>query len=395
MHAIRTDVAHNVRQDIIRLCHQGLDWVTLARRATERIGRVVPHESSCWHTIDPATLLLTGSFVQQLADGGFPLFTQCEYAREDVNKWSFLAQCHWPVGILTRVTHGDRDQSVRFRELLYPQGIEWELRASLVSDSLCWGALGFYRHRGEPDFNDREAAFVASIAVVLADGFRRALLVSAVETDDAPDGPGLILLDDRNGVDSISPAAERWLDELVNAGDVMVDRLPHPIYAVADRTRTAADRQDRPALQARARVHTRSGRWLVLHGTRLNGAAEGKIGVIIEPAHPLEIAPLMTEAYGLSDRERKVTQLVLQGLSTNGIAEELYISPHTVQDHLKTIFEKVGVSSRRELVARIFSVHYRPHVLEGAVPGPDGAFAVRQDSPRVTRRNHQIAIAGS
>jgi DNA-binding CsgD family transcriptional regulator len=377
MHAIRPAIAQTVRQDLLRLCHQGLDWVTLARRASARIGRVVPHESCCWHTVDPATLLLTGSFVHHLADGGFSLFTQCEYAREDVNQWSFLAQCPWPVGILTRVTHGDREQSVRFRELLYPQGIEWELRASLVSDALCWGGLGFYRHRGEPDFSDGEAAFVASIAGVLADGFRRALLVSAVVTDDAPDGPGLILLDERNGVEAISPAAERWLDELVNAGDVMVERLPHPVYAVADRARTTADRQALPALQARARVYTRSGRWLVLHGTHLTGTAEGRIGVIIEPAHPIEIAPLLTQAYGLSDRERQVTRLVLQGLSTNGIAGELSISPHTIQDHLKTIFQKVGVSSRRELVARFFSVHYRPYVLEGAAPGPDGAFAER------------------
>jgi DNA-binding CsgD family transcriptional regulator len=377
MQASRADLAATVRQDLVRLCQQGLDWVTLARRVTELIQPAVPHESSCWHTLDPATLLLTGSFVHHLADGGFPLFTHCEYALEDVNQWSFLAQSPWPVGILTRATHGRPAQSVRYRDLLQPQGVEWELRASLVSDSVCWGALGFYRHRGEPDFTDEEAAFVAAISGILAGGFRRALLVRAVLTDDVPDGPGLILLDERNGVDSISPAAEQWLDELVHAGDVMADRLPYPIYAVADRTRAIADRQDLPGVQARARLYTRSGRWLVLHGTRLSGASQGKTAVIIEPAHPIEVAPLIVEAHGLSEREQKVARLVLQGLATHGIAGELFISPHTVQDHLKAIFDKVGVRSRRELVARIFDLHYRPHVLNKEKPGADGSFATR------------------
>lgn len=74
--------------------------------------------------------------------------------------------------------------------------------------------------------------------------------------------------------------------------------------------------------------------------------------MIIEPARPAEIAPLIVQAYGLSGRERQVTQLILEGLSTREIADRLFISVHTVQDHLKAIFDKVDVHSRRELVAR-------------------------------------------
>ena len=42
---------------------------------------------------------------------------------------------------------------------------------------------------------------------------------------------------------------------------------------------------------------------------------------------------------------------VMAGRSSKEIAARLYISTHTVQDHLKAVFAKVGVSSRRELVA--------------------------------------------
>jgi len=101
--------------------------------------------------------------------------------------------------------------------------------------------------------------------------------------------------------------------------------------------------------------------------------------VIIQEAKPSEIAPLIIDAYGLSPREARVTRLVLQGLSTKEIASEMDVSPYTVQDHLKTIFAKVGVRSRRELVATIFDQHHRPRFGLGENPPPGGAASTRMD----------------
>jgi DNA-binding CsgD family transcriptional regulator len=87
-----------------------------------------------------------------------------------------------------------------------------------------------------------------------------------------------------------------------------------------------------------------------------------RVAVIVEPAQPARIAPLLMSAYGLTEREQELTRLVLQGDSTAQIAERLVVSPHTVQQHLKNIFEKTGVRSRRDLVGKVFFAHYEPRV---------------------------------
>lgn len=56
------------------------------------------------------------------------------------------------------------------------------------------------------------------------------------------------------------------------------------------------------------------------------------------------------------------------------IARALCLSPYTVQDHLKSIFDKTGVSSRRELVATILQEQYLPRAMTGHALGPSGFF---------------------
>src|SRR5262249_10958187 len=109
-----------------------------------------------------------------------------------------------------------------------------------------------------------------------------------------------------------------------------------------------------------ARTQTRAGQWLTLHASRVSGTSGlARIAVIIEPADPLEVAPLLFGAYGLTARESDVARLVLRGVATAGIASTLSISDATVQQHLKSVFDKTGVSSRRELVGQVFARSYR------------------------------------
>jgi DNA-binding CsgD family transcriptional regulator len=74
-------------------------------------------------------------------------------------------------------------------------------------------------------------------------------------------------------------------------------------------------------------------------------------------------APLRLEAFALSPREREVATLIAQDLDTAAIAERLFISPWTVQDHCKAIFEKTGTRSRRELRALVFLQDHLPDIV--------------------------------
>ena len=88
---------------------------------------------------------------------------------------------------------------------------------------------------------------------------------------------------------------------------------------------------------------------------------------MIEPAKSGDVAPIIIEAYSLTARERDVLGAIARGGSTAEIAAELFLSPHTVRDHVKAVFEKLGVSSRGELVARVFGEHYTDRLHETMV----------------------------
>ena len=58
----------------------------------------------------------------------------------------------------------------------------------------------------------------------------------------------------------------------------------------------------------------------------------------------------------LTDSELSVVRLIAQGLTNREAAQELFVSPHTINSHLRHAFTKLGVNSRVEL-ARIAAAH--------------------------------------
>jgi DNA-binding CsgD family transcriptional regulator len=133
------------------------------------------------------------------------------------------------------------------------------------------------------------------------------------------------------------------------------DGLPSSVRGLLRRALgPGTDQEERsvPRLLARGR----SGRWLMLHGawTEPGSNRGSETMIVIEAAGPREVAWLKTSAYGLTKQEREVVDLVARGASTRQISRALYISEYTVQDHLSSVFEKVGERGRRALIKRLY-----------------------------------------
>jgi DNA-binding CsgD family transcriptional regulator len=244
-----------------------------------------------------------------------------------------------------------------------------------------WGGLGLYREPDAPLFDREELELIRSLAPCLAEGARRALLVGEAPDPEGRESPGLVVLTETWNVESATPGVEPRLSELPD-GDWDAGRLPAAGYAVTGRALRTADGPDIPGEVAVARLLSWSGAWVVPHGAALVADGARRVAVIVEPAHPARISPLLMSAYGLSHREQEVTRLVLQGESPAQVAERLVVSPHTVQQHLKRVFEKTGVRSRRDLVGKVFFTHYEPRVRERATYGGQSA-AARLSLPRL------------
>ena len=313
-----------------------------------------------------------------------------EYYQDDVNKLADVARSKRGTSTLHEATGGDPTSSPRWH-LNMTLGGDQELIAALRTQAgEVWGAVGLYRAPGQPLFDDAELAFVQAVAPSLAEGARRALLVGEAVDPEGPDAPGLVVLSDHGEVESATPGVERWLQALPD-GDWDAGTLPSSVRAVAGRALRTAEHPDEPGQVAVSRVLSRSGTWIVLHGAALVASGARRIAVIVEPAHPARIAPLLMSVYGLTEREQDVTRLVLQGNSTAEIAERLVVSAHTVQQHLKNVFDKTGVRSRRDLVGKVFFAHDEPRLRDNEHRalhdqplrgGPSARSATRHDRRR-------------
>jgi DNA-binding CsgD family transcriptional regulator len=358
---MHTDAKERASDKIARLAGQGLDLVGFWRASTEVLTSVVSHDfAPCWFTLDPASLLVTSHF-----DEGVPELPDewlvHEYYQDDVNKLADVARSQRGLSTLHEATGGDPASSPRWHFNMTLGGDQELIAALRTPAGDVWGALGLYRAPGQPMFDDADLALVRAVAPSLAEGARRALLVGEATDPEGPDAPGLVVLSHDGEVESATPGVEQWLRVLPD-GDWGAGRLPSAVRAVAGRALRTAEHPDQPGEVAVSRILSRSGTWVVLHGASLVSGRARRVAVIVEPAHPARIAPLLMSIYGLTDREQEVTRLVLQGNSTAEIAQRLVVSAHTVQQHLKSIFDKTGVRSRRDLVGKVFFAHYEPRL---------------------------------
>jgi len=370
-----------VLDDLQRLALRSPSRAEFFDEAAARIKRSVPFDGACWHTLDPGSKLINEHRLQDLPDR-FPILAQNEYGVDDVNKFSDLARSRAKASTMKAATGGHPEHSPRFRDLLTPAGLGPELRSAFVADGSTWGALIMVRRAGQPEFQEQDVELLSRASALFARAVRRGLVAEASTAATVEvEAPGLVELDPGGYPVRVSSSAEPLLAEL-SGTTPEAGVLSPALQSVASATRTAttAGRRAEDLGLPSSTVRTASGTWLVLHGALMSGGGSSdEVAVFIQRAHPTLVAPLLLKAYGLTQREQEVTQLVLRGATTAQAAQRLAISPHTVNDHLKAIFDKTGARTRGELSARLFFGEHLPRIQDQVGVGDDASFV---DAPR-------------
>ena len=373
-------LAERVRRDVEVVARAGLDLDTFLEESLESIGRAVPAVGVCVATVDPASHLLTSARKYGALSGSHEhdnLFGLIEFGSVEPTSFSELAVAPVPAAAAEHAMGGEIERSERMSRLMTPHfGFTDELRLVFREAGAVWGGMGLFRGPEDTSFTVAEVEFMASLTASFARGVRTGMLVRLSDTaPSASAGPAVLVVGGDDSLLQATPAAEQRLGELA------VSERTGDTYGMVAALVGAARRYARgeTTTPPRSRIRTAGGTWLVLHAAPLSGSGgrAGEVVITIEEARPPEIVALVVAAFDLTPRERDVTQLVLQGLDTKEIAGNLHVSPWTVQDHLKTIFLKADVRSRRELISRVYFDQYVPRM--GSELGPAGWFAPRGD----------------
>jgi DNA-binding CsgD family transcriptional regulator len=358
---VHAPVSDRRREDLLDLCRDRSADGDFLEELDRRLRRLVPFDASLFVATDPTTTLPAPPVRLDSVDEECHTFWERELLVEDVLLYRDLARRQVPAGSMQAATEGHPGRSTRHRELNQPNGFDDELRVAFRGRSGCWGVASLWRQRGRPHFTDTEVTTMSQLASVIGRAFRRGVLEDRGTSEVSPTGPGLLVFSPTGSLESLNEDAAGWLTQLSREPDRRTRHgvlIPTEVYSVMSQARAVAS--GRSAAPARTRVRTLSGGWLALHASCLRDG-DGQFGdtaVVIEPAHASEIAPMIVQAYELTEREQTVTRMIAQGLSTAEIAEALVLSLHTVRGYVKAVFEKIGVASRGELVARLFADHY-------------------------------------
>jgi DNA-binding CsgD family transcriptional regulator len=290
-----------------------------------------------WVGTDPATAVGVDPLASVPDLRQLPGIVRLRY-QTPVNRWTSLD------GVAAL---GDRvADSLVWREALRDHGVA-DVASVVFRDAFgTWGFLELWSTRA---YDADDLALLADLAprLTAVQRHQQGLLFEAFATQPAAPGAAVLLLDDDLEVVGQTAASDALLAILLPRPDGFTP-VPACAYNVAAQLlarETGVDDHE-----AMARVHLADGVWLTLRASRVSPG--NVIAVAIERSTPAERLDVFSRACGLSPRECELLSHLTEGRDTREVAALMYLSPHTVQDHLKSIFAKTGTRSRRLLLAR-------------------------------------------
>jgi DNA-binding CsgD family transcriptional regulator len=313
----------------------------------------VPFRAHVWALIDPETEVATAP----LATVPDPLMAQLpgivrRRYLTTVNRWDRMDA---PVASLYQATDGDPTKSLLYREVLGSAGIG-DIASIVFRDRLAiWAFLDLWRFDTDAPFTAGELAILAEDVAVVTDALRRCQARSFDDpspTSQRP-GPAVLFLTPELQVRGQTPETDAYLRTLLPPG---VDRQPVPAGAYNVAAALLAHEAGIHHHPPTARVGLAGGLWLTFRAAWVDSdrpATQRDIAVTIELTSPAERRSLYARSHQLTARETELLERLALGADTQTLARDLYLSKHTVQDHLKSIFKKTNTRNRRTLLARV------------------------------------------
>ena len=343
--------ADRFSEHVARVCASGADARTLRLELLAELDRLVPFDAYAWVLTDPETSVGSAPLADVPALSELPRLIRLRYVTA-LNRWTSLTRT--PVALLSESTGGELSRSLLWRELLSRHGVS-DVASSVFRDrNGCWAFLELWRTGGRT-FADADVDVLRALVPPVTVALRRAqsrFFAAPPGRGPFPIGPAVLLLSADLEVVRRTAGTEDQLRLLVPRDDEGPP-VPAGAYNVAAQllAREAGVDDNAPM----ARVHVAGGRWVTLRAARLDEGDPqpgGDIAVTIESSSARERIDLFGRACGLSEREHELLGRLAAGGDTREVAGAMFLSPHTVQDHLKSVFAKTGTRSRRALLAR-------------------------------------------
>jgi DNA-binding NarL/FixJ family response regulator len=335
-----------------RACAKETDARALQLRVLDELRRSVAFDAFAFVLTDPVTSVGTSPLADVPCLPELPRLIRLKYLTA-VNRWTTLAD---GFASLSAATGAELSRSLVWQELLQQYDVV-DVASAVFRDRFgCWAFLDLWRTAAHRPFTQSELARLSSVIPVVTEGLRHAQAATFAlpRGRNRPlEGPVVLLLSPALDVLAETAPAIDYLRALLPPTH---DHPPIPASAYNVAAQLLAHEVGVDTSPAVARVHAGGGRWLALRAARLDQAGslvEPNIAVTIEDASGGDRAALFARAHALSVRETELLTHLDAGRDTHDIAEQMHLSEHTIQDHLKMIFTKTGIRTRRSLLSHV------------------------------------------
>ncbi|UCF92413.1 MAG: helix-turn-helix transcriptional regulator [Desulfobacterales bacterium] len=267
------------------------------------------------------------------------------------------------------ISFKDLVQTEYYNDFLKPQNIHYQMAMILKSGHRLVGALAFLRPPGASNFLARDMDKAELMALYLSEIVNKNILLHQMIRQTAAFeflATGMPLKGEMVLDESLAPVR---VDEKVKKLFVLIAggepsraevpvKIPEPIRMQCEKLLQSVRRSKEVETSARLKLELDQIRQPLKVGLRLVGYEDEKptFQVSLEQENPIAVLQERWVELGLTKREVEVAHLVCRGLKNSEISDKLYISPYTVENHLKSIYAKAGVGNRTRLTHKLLSM---------------------------------------